>query len=159
MCEPLEMRRRPQSAAAAMNNIPFMVAKAVANGGIALTDFDSDGRRQPEALQMAERFSYVLDASLNNATGLEPGVLDVITSRGEVRSARIEHPRGHPRRPLTFDDVAAKFATNARHAPIPPAADRIESIIDTVWHLDRLPDVGALIGKIAAGHGAQPGEM
>ena len=61
MCEPLAMRRRPGTASAAMNNIPFMVAKAMANGRVALTDFDGDGRQQPEALRMAERFSYVLD--------------------------------------------------------------------------------------------------
>ena len=126
MCEPLAMRLRPQSSSAAMNNIPFMVAKAIANGGITLTDFDGAGRSNPKRSQMAERFSYVVDPSLTNPTGLEPGVLDVTTNDGRVHSARIEHPRGHPSRPLTFEDVAEKFTDNARHAPRSenPGADR-----------------------------------
>jgi 2-methylcitrate dehydratase PrpD len=159
MCEPLAMRRRPQSASAAMNNIPFMVAKAIANGRVTLTDFDNAGRSQPESLQMAERFSYVLDPTLSNPTRLEPGVLDVITNDGQVRSARIEHPHGHPCRPFTFDDMAAKFSANARHAPNPPTSDQIGAIIDDVRRLDELPDVGVLIRKIVPHHrGPQPGE-
>jgi 2-methylcitrate dehydratase PrpD len=159
MCEPLAMRCRPQTASAAMNNIPFMVAKAIANGRVTLTDFDSAGRKQPEALQMTERFSYVLDSSLSSATGLEPGVLDVVTNDGHVHSARIEHPRGHPSRPLTFEDVAEKFTDNARYAPDPATPDRIGAIIDDVHQLDELPDVRALIRKIVPQQcGSQLGE-
>jgi 2-methylcitrate dehydratase PrpD len=149
MCEPLDMRRKPPSASAAMNNIPFMVAKAVANGTVALTDFEPDGRSEPEALRMAQRFNYVLDPSLANPDGLEPGILDIITHDGRVRSARIDHPRGHPARPLTFDEVAAKFRANARYAAAAPSPDDVEAIIDRVRHLEDMPDVGALVRMIA----------
>ena len=158
MCEPLEMRRRPETASAAMNNIPFMVAKAMANGEVTLTDFDRDGRQQPEALRMAERFSYVLDPSLSNPTGLEPGILDVVMTDGQVCSATVEHPRGHPARPLTYEEVAAKFRTNARHAPSPPDHGDIDAIIADVRHLDELPEIGALIARIVPQrYGRQPG--
>jgi 2-methylcitrate dehydratase PrpD len=149
MCEPLEMRRRPPSASAAMNNIPFMVAKAVANGTVALTDFDAGGCRQDEALRMAARFHYVPEPSLANPGGLEPGVLDIVTHDGHVHSARVDQPRGHPSRPLTFDEVAEKFRANARHAPARLAASDSDAIIDRVRHLEEIEDVAALVALIA----------
>ena len=149
MCEPLEMRRRPPSASAAMNNIPFMVAKAVANGTVALTDFDADGRRQDEALRMAARFQYLPEPSLANPGGLEPGVLDIVTHDGRVHNARVDQPRGHPSRPLTFDEVAEKFRANARHAPAPLVASVGDAIIDRVRHLEEIADVAALVALIA----------
>jgi 2-methylcitrate dehydratase PrpD len=158
MCEPLEMRRKPPSASAAMNNIPFMVAKAVANGTVALHDFDADGRRQAEARRMAERFHYVLEPALADPTGLEPGVLDIVTHDGRVHSARTDKPRGHPSRPLTFDEVAEKFRANACHAPARLAPAEIEAIIARVRHLEDMPDVGELARMIAPRQaGSQPG--
>jgi 2-methylcitrate dehydratase PrpD len=158
MCEPLDVRRKPPSASAAMNNIPFMVAKAVANGTVALTDFEPDGRRQPDALRMAERFNYVLDPSLANPAGLEPGILDITTRDGRVCSARIDHPRGHPVRPLTFDDVAAKFRANARYAAVAFSPAGVDAIIDRVRNLEDMSDVGELIGMIAPPPDRQSGE-
>jgi 2-methylcitrate dehydratase PrpD len=149
MCEPGEMRRRPPSASAAMNSIPFSVAKAIVHGKVGLADFGQKGRSDPAALAMASRIEHRLDPRLGNPKGLEPGVVEMQARAGDTCSLRVDRPRGHPSRPVEFADVAAKFRENARHAARPLEAWRIEAIIDRVLNLDDEPDVRSLASLIA----------
>jgi 2-methylcitrate dehydratase PrpD len=112
MCEPLAMRRRPQTSAAAMNNIPFCVATALVNGGVQITDFEAGGRERSDVLAMVDRIQYALDESLANARGLEPGIVELTTADGRKCSKRVDHPRGHHRRPASDEELARKFRDN-----------------------------------------------
>jgi 2-methylcitrate dehydratase PrpD len=149
MCEPAEIRRRPPTAAAAMNSIPFIVAKAIVNGKVALGDFDREGRSQREALEAAARIEHVVDPCLANPDGLEAGVIELRSKYGGSFQMRVERPRGHPSRPMRFADIAEKFRDNARYAARPLEPWRIESIIDRIVHLDQMDDVQTLALLIA----------
>jgi len=148
MCEPIDVRRNPPTAAAAMNSIPFVVAKAIANGKVALTDFQVSGRAQAESRAVAERIRCLHDSGLDNPIGLEPGLIDIVTTDGRVFTQRIDKPLGHPSRPLSFDDVARKFRENAGYAVSPLSAERIDQIITTVEHLEQANDVRDVLDLI-----------
>ena len=147
MCEPIDARRDPPTAAAAMNSIPFIVAKAIVNGKVMLTDFQASGREQAASRAMAQRIGYVHDSGLDNPRGLEPGLIDMVTVDGHAFAQRVDKPRGHMSRPMSFDDMAAKFRDNAEYAALQP--DRIEQVIACVDTLDRSPDVRSLLDLIA----------
>ncbi len=149
MSEPLAMRRAPPSASAAMNSVPFIVSAALVRGGVALTDFSAAGRADPAVLAMAARFDIVFDPALINPVGLEPGILEITTVAGAVLTARVEQPRGHPARPLSWDDMAEKFRRLAGYAARPLAAAQVERIIAAVAALDTLPDVRGLTGMLS----------
>jgi 2-methylcitrate dehydratase PrpD len=149
MCEPEDTRRRPPSASAAMNSIPFMVAKAIVHGKVGLADFGVDGRSDPAALAMAARIGHRLDPRLANPAGLEPGVVEITTKAGEAVSLRIDRPRGHPARPAKYADIAAKFRENTRHAARPLEGWRVDAIIERVLNLDDEPDVRSLASLVA----------
>ena len=149
MCEPEEMRRRPPSASAALNSIPFIVAKAMVHGRVGLAEFGRDGRSDPATLAMAARIEHRLDPRLANPSGLEPGMVEVQARSSGTFSLQIDRPRGHPSRPVEYADVAAKFRENARHAARPLEAWRVEAIIERVLHLDAEPDVRSLASLIA----------
>lgn len=144
MCEPIEVRRNPPTAAAAMNSIPFIVAKAMVNGKVALTDFQAKGRAQQASLDMAQRIRFIHDSALDNPAGLEPGLIDIVARDGRVFTKRVDKPRGHPSRAMSFDEVATKFRDNAAYVKqLTPT--RIDQIIETADRLDQLPDVGVLL--------------
>jgi 2-methylcitrate dehydratase PrpD len=149
MCEPIDIRRNPPTAAAAMNSIPFIVAKAIVNGKVSLTDFQASGREQVASREMAERVRCFHDSSLDNPLGLEPGLIEIVTMDGRVFAQRVDKPRGHPSRPLSFDDMARKFRDNAGYAVSPLTPARLDQVIDQVAHLDRSPDVRILLDLIA----------
>lgn len=149
MCEPIEVRRNPPTAAAAMNSIPFIVAKAMVNGKVSLTDFQAHGRAQPESRDMAQRIRYIHDPALDNPAGLEPGLIEIVTGDGRVFTKRVDKPRGHPSRAMSFDEVAAKFRSNAAYATELTSA-QVDQMIETVDRIDRLPDVRALLDLMPA---------
>lgn len=143
MCEPWALRRAPSGPAAAMNAIPFLVAKAIVNGKVALGDFTAEGLRQPEVLAMAQKITHRLDPRLNNPNGLEPGLVELGTKDGRTFRHRIDTPLGAPGRALGFAQTAAKFRANAEYAGLPQ--EKIQAIIAAAGRLDRLADARGLI--------------
>jgi 2-methylcitrate dehydratase PrpD len=148
MCEPAEMRRRPPSASAAMNSIPFIVAKAIVNGRISLDDFQDQGRSQPAALAMASRIDHLFDRALAAPRGLEPGVLDFVLTDGRKLRQRVDAPQGHPARPISTEDVVAKFRINAGYAKRPRGDATVDRLVDRVMSLDGIDDIGSLFDAI-----------
>lgn len=148
MCEPAEMRRRPSSASAAMNSIPFIVAKVIVNGAISLDDFQDQGRTQPSALAMTARIDHIVDPALAAPRGLEPGLVDFVLKDGRRLSQRIDAPQGHPARPISTEGVVAKFTANARRAKPSRSHAAIDRLIDRTMRLDSLDDVGLLFDAI-----------
>jgi 2-methylcitrate dehydratase PrpD len=149
MCEPGDVRRKPPSASAAMNSIPFIVAKAIANGRVALDDFGSEGRSEAAALEVAARTEHVADPGLANPGGLEPGIVEIRSKDGVGYRMRIDHPRGHPSRPVHFDDIAEKFRANTAYAARALEPWRIDAIVEAVRALEAMDDVGSLAALIA----------
>jgi len=148
MSEPLAVRRRPPTSSAAMNSLPFILAKVLVNGTVTLADFKGKHRSEAAALAMAERISYVFDPGLSPPGGPEGGVLEIRTRDGRTHGATVKRPRGHPTRPLSFEEIAAKFRSNAGYAKIVPPADRLDKIIDLVRRLDELADIREIVASL-----------
>lgn len=149
MCEPAALRRRPTSASAAMNSIPFIVAKAIANGRVALDDFQAQGRNQRDALAIAERTDHTLQHDLARPRGLEPAIVCLSLRDGRELRMRLDAPRGHPSRPMSVQDTVEKFRANARHAAKPLGERRVDAIIEKIMALEAIGDVSELIELVA----------
>ena len=138
-CEPMHERRRPANAAAAANSIVFAVAKALANRDVRLSDFTPAGLQQPEALHLVDRVDYVVDQTLEGA-----GVVEVTTVAGKCYVERCDTAPGHPTRPLTDVEMAAKFRECARYAAAPLSPKALEETLRLIGALEGVPDVGVL---------------
>ena len=150
MSEPLADRKRPPTSAAAMNSLPFILGKVLANGTVTLADFKGRLRSQPAALAMADKFSYRYEPEHNNASGLETGMLEIATTDGRKHEIGIEPPRGHPQRALSFDEIAEKFARNVKYAAVVPDLRRVERMIESVRNIDKADDVRGLVATIVS---------
>jgi 2-methylcitrate dehydratase PrpD len=144
--EPVEERQRPTSAASAANSVAFSTAKALTNGAVTLADFTAAGLVQAEALSLANRSSYTLDA------GLAPhaGIVEVVTNNNEHISERVNIPLGHPQRPLSDSQIEAKFRDCAAHAPRPIAPGNLDAVIELIAHLEEVGDVTAIPDALSA---------
>jgi 2-methylcitrate dehydratase PrpD len=147
MCEPIEVRRHPPSASAAMNSIPFVVAKAVANGAVHVGDFQEGGRSQPSARDIASRIQYEFSPALSKADGLEEATVEFVMSNGAVFRKTIRVPLGHPDRPLSVDQAIEKFRQNIafshRHSLVVGADELVERILN----VEKDADIAAFIGS------------
>jgi 2-methylcitrate dehydratase PrpD len=137
-CEPLEVRRRPDNAAAAANSIPFCVAKSLVHGNVILADFTYEGLKDAAALAVSARTSYRLDDAVKGA------VVNVRLNDGQHVEARIETPLGDPGRPMPMEQLIEKFRDCCRHAVKPFSANRVRELISLVEDLEQVDDVRQL---------------
>jgi 2-methylcitrate dehydratase PrpD len=138
-CEPLAMRQRPRTTVEAADSIPFAVAKALANRRLTLADLQGEDLQQPAALSLAARIHYSVDAALGPA-----GVVEVATTSGQHHRVRVDRAPGHPSKPLTAAQAAAKFRDCARYAERPLSEGRIEVLMETVDRLEEVSDIAQL---------------
>ena len=107
-CEPLDVRRRPDNAAAAANSIPFCVAKSLVHGNVTLADFTLEGLKDAAALAVSARTSYRLDDAVKGAA------VNIKLSDGRFE-ARVETPLGHHTRPVPVEKLRKSFAIAPSH--------------------------------------------
>lgn len=125
-------------------NVPYAVAVGLAHGGVPLTAFSSAGFAAPAVGEALRRVRCVHDPAQNRLGTIEPGHVELELRSGRVIDAAVEHPLGHPLRPMTRADLAAKvqYAAQASVAPLPGVqADRL---LDVVLRLEDVGDVGAV---------------
>ncbi len=78
----------------------------------------------------------------------EAATLKIHMKDGNVFSIRTEPAKGSPKNPMTYDEVADKFRTNAEFAKWPTR--KAESIIALVKSLESAPTLAALTAALAA---------
>ena len=144
-CEPLEERRRPPNPTSAANSVLYGVAKGLANGQVVLADFTPAGLAQEEALRVAALTSCEIDDAHAGRA-----VVEVRTTDGRVLAERVDMPLGHPRRPLSEAQLAAKFEDCAGYAVCGLDAAQVRELLDALQSLEALADVRRL-GVLARG--------
>jgi 2-methylcitrate dehydratase PrpD len=137
-CEPLDLRRRPENAAAAANSIPFCVAKSLVHGNVTLADFTSQGLKDAATLDVAARTSYRL------ADAIKGAVVNIMLNDGQRLEACVERPLGHQTRPVPIERLIEKFRDCCRHTLTPLAPDRVRELISLIEGLDQLDDMSKL---------------
>jgi 2-methylcitrate dehydratase PrpD len=148
--EPIETKRRPETAYQAQFSGPYTVAAGLFGGhglGLGLDDFTDDLARDPARRALMAKVDVVDDA---DATDVFPrqfaAVLTAVTAAGETMTERVMTNRGGADRPLSDEELALKFADNAGRAL--GQAD-IERVRDAVWSLDDAADLDACTAPLA----------
>jgi 2-methylcitrate dehydratase PrpD len=131
-----------------MNSIPFVVAKAIANGKIDLADFQESGRAQAAARTVASRIDYEFSPALSKVDGLEEATVEFILSNGSVVRKTVRVPLGHPERPLSRDQAIDKFRNNAALSDRPGLVAGADQIVERVLQIENEPDVAAFVGAM-----------
>jgi 2-methylcitrate dehydratase len=136
----------PKTRETADHSLPYCVATAIRDGKISPESFSplclkstvlSDliqKIRVEEVKDFSERYPEVI-----------PAKIDVSMMDGKTFTAQVDHPKGHPRRPLSDRDLEGKFQKlTARRI----ARKDMTKIIQTVWSLDRLKDISTLVATL-----------
>jgi 2-methylcitrate dehydratase PrpD len=135
LCEPPELRKRPQSAIAAKFSIPYTVAVALVRRDVQLDDFEPQALFDPQILRVADLVSHrVWAGGPANATR---GGLALRLADGRRIEQIVEHPSGHPDNPMRWDEVRRKFLSCGRLAAVPYSPARLDVLIDDIEHLEQ----------------------
>jgi 2-methylcitrate dehydratase PrpD len=143
LSEPIESKRRPTQSIDAKYSIPFTCAVAMAKGNVTLRAYTEEGLRDPEVLAMADRVSYrpapEFDTSYRN-----PAV-EVRTRDGRVLTRQASAIPGDARRPLSRNQVEAKFRECLLFSATPVAAANIDRAIRLIDNLEQVEDATEIV--------------
>ena len=120
-------------------SLEYCVAAALADGSVSLGTFDDSAVARANVRAIMECVRVAEDGPATQVAIGGNALVQVAFGNGEsIRSQRVDIPRGSPRNPLSWAQLAQKFRDCAK-----PALDgsRAESVIKLVETLDDLPDI------------------
>lgn len=129
---------RPAHRETADHSLPYLVAAALAEGEITARQFAPERLTDPALLELTQRVRVERHAELSRLyPGAVGNIVTVILRDGRSRTERVDHPRGHARRPLTDAEVEAKFHTLADRVL---GQERAGAALRWLWELDQATD-------------------
>ena len=128
VCEPQDAKRKPANSYEAQFSSVFLVASALVKGRLTLDDLEGDALVDPRVLALTAISDYEIDAASQFPKYFD-GEVVVELKDGTVIREREAMNRGSVDRPLTADDIIAKYRDNAARQASPARAAEIENRI------------------------------
>ncbi len=147
VCTPEHVRRAPRTIVEAQFSIPYTVAAAWIDGGLAMRHFSDEGVQRADILELASRVQPYVDAEIDRdwSRFVTPARVIVRFRDGKTIEERVDYPKGHPKNMMTEAEFAAKTRDCATFAATPLPADTAARLISTVGRLESLDDISDLV--------------
>jgi 2-methylcitrate dehydratase PrpD len=114
--EPIDVKRTPTNSYMAQFSGPYAVAVGLFGGGglgSSLPDYADDLVISPQRQALMAKVDVVADHRCDEVFPYQfPAVLTATLTDGSTLTEEVLTTRGGPQRPLSFDDILAKFTTN-----------------------------------------------
>ncbi len=134
---------RPSTRETADHSLPYCVGVAWLDGTVTVQSFEPRRLSDPTLRALMRKVRVIAqDEFLGWYPQAMPTRVTVRTTSGNEYVKQVDHPVGHPRNPLSDCDIEEKF--RGLTAKMFDRA-RAGTIIDLVWRLDRLADIGVLM--------------
>jgi 2-methylcitrate dehydratase len=126
------------------HSIPYLVARALLDGDVKVTDFEEARFKDPRALALKRKFKVRPDASLSNENiGAD---LEVTLQNGTALTAHVPIPPGNMLNPASDADLTRKFHTLSEAVL---GKERAQKAIEVILAVDAMPDLGGLLNALA----------
>ena len=130
-------RRRPSNRDTANHSVVYCVAAALVEGDLQAAQFEPRCLTDGRILRLIDATTVACDPShTKHWPGANPATLEVRLRSGATMRRTVCHPPGHPRNPITTDQLAAKVRVLAGTTP-----DQTAALVDTTLRLGSLPSV------------------
>jgi len=142
------VKKYPKNKETADHSSYYLTAIAIMDRQIGPDQFTQEKYADPEVRELIDKVVLKGDPNLDKVR--PAGISEIITKQGEKYSARVDYPRGHARNPMTDEEIVGKFQGMASKYM---SDERMKQLIDAVYEMDELEDVGKLNELMAFGKG------
>jgi 2-methylcitrate dehydratase PrpD len=149
LSEPLESKRRPETAIDAKYSVPFTVAIAITKGNVTLRDYTPEGLKDPAVLRMAEKVSHQYVPEIAEKREEDPPTIEIKTRSGMIYSRQDRVFYGMPERPVKKEDLVIKFKDCLSFSAVPVPEKNVERVIEMIDGLETVDDVGKVMRLLA----------
>ncbi len=125
----------------------FVAARALIAGNVTSEDFDSEGLRDSNALELAQRIEIAADNN-PDPNALSPIELEIEYCDDQLALIKIETVYGHPDKPMSRAGWLEKFRRNWRRSAVQLSDEVCESVIAQIDSLPSVDDAATLIDKL-----------
>jgi len=147
--EPIEVKRTPETAYMAQFSGPYAVVLGLLGGsglGAGLDDYTDELARDPQRRSLMAKVDVVADDRCTDIFPHQfPAVLTARLVDGRELVAEVLTTRGGPQRPLSFEELAAKFQDNAGRAL---AADQADELAAACRRLEDCTDLRGVLAPL-----------
>ena len=136
-----EDRRYPQSLEAAQHSLYYCVVVALLDGACHDQQFTNEKLSLPIIKSLLSKVQLREDESLSRGWPAAGGGIDIVMQDEIVFTKTITHPPGHPRNPLSEQQILEKF-----HAYVDPVlgGDRAQDLYQQLKSIDSCPNLNQL---------------
>jgi 2-methylcitrate dehydratase len=126
------------------HSIPYLVARALLDGDVKVTDFEEERFKDPRALALKRKLAVRPEASLSNENlGAN---LEVTLRNGTVLTASVPIPPGNMLNPAGDAELTRKFLALSQAVL---GSERAQSAVDVILAVDTMPDLGNLLNALS----------
>ncbi len=137
----------PMTKETADHSLPYIVAMALLEGKIDNYTYSEKKYRDPKILDFLKKITVVEDKELS--ARYPEAVANRVTvklSSGKVVTKQVDYHKGHPKNPMTDQEVEHKFDRLTKRY-LPKTQSR--KILDSLWQLEKVKDITKIISLLA----------
>jgi 2-methylcitrate dehydratase PrpD len=151
VCDPPGRRYDPETVVDAQFSAPWVVAVAAIRGTFFIEDLTEEGLRNKAARALVQRVKCRVDDAINKETAgqITPARVRITLKDGRQATKRVDHVKGHPKNPMSFDEVVDKFWQCVPHAARERNHEKMKAAVEMLRDLENATDVRELIGLLA----------
>jgi len=134
------MHRYPKTKDTADHSCYYTTAIAIFDRGVGPDQLSDEKLNDPRVRKLADKVVVQPDPKLDESGA--PDITEITTTNDEKYVREVVHPKGHPMNPMSDADVEKKFSSMAEKFM---HEKHVRRIIDAVYDLEKLDDVGDLV--------------
>lgn len=136
----------PKTKETADHSLMWVTAVALLYGTVELYHYKPENIRDPRVLSLIRKMKVNVDPELDKLyPSAIPNRITVKFKDGKELTARVDHPRGHPKNPMTDEEVESKFRRLTDGLLTP---GQVNTVINLVKNLENLKDIKQVLKAI-----------
>jgi len=139
----------PATKETADHSLPYCIAVAIAKGNVLPSAFEEKALQDESVLELLPRIKVVANPQIDAIfPSVKRAIVTITTKDGRAASKQEDSAKGEPERPLSDDELIAKFHNNAKFAL---TKRRREELIKATLALDQYANVGKYVPLLVRG--------
>ena len=134
------VKRYPRNKETADHSAYYVTAVAIWERELGPDQYSPEKYDDPAIKELIDKITLEIDTDLDRFG--RAGITEITTKQGARYSCRVDYPKGHPYNPMTDEDIRDKFFSLATQFM---GEEQIKQIIDTIYALEELDDIGHLM--------------
>jgi 2-methylcitrate dehydratase len=102
---------------------------------------------------VARKVKPLIDPKMEKEEGgsIGPIILEITTKDKRIYSQRVDFAKGHPKNPMSMDEVVNKFTKCIASSDIALREKDVQNVVDTITNLEKVEDISSIAENLSCG--------